>query len=221
MVKVILIEVMLCVKWYRADLLKTWMSAPISFQSTLHWSSFFCWFFLWNRIHKNMSCKASPPKFSYITSQHIHWPSASHFQRSLQNSQVLSPALVINSYLFAKTSSERCLVQISGFSVHCSIVTASPSRERETVHRIKDVRDIKFTWLTEIRSLYLNCFFNAVVCVYNPSLQGTQRSITQVGYHWKSDLINTHSILSFALTLLENIVPATPTLLHFRSVFEK
>lgn len=29
---------------------------------------------------KSMSCKANLPKFSYITSPHIHWLSASHFQ---------------------------------------------------------------------------------------------------------------------------------------------
>lgn len=38
-------------------------------------------------------------------------------------------------------------------------------------------------WLSEIRSLCLNRFFNAAVCVYNPSLQGTQKSTPQVCYH--------------------------------------
>lgn len=124
MVKVILIEVMLCVKWYRADLLKTWMSSPINFQSILHRSSFFC--LLCNIIHKMyVSCKANLPAFSYVTSPYIPWPSASHFQSTEKPEKSQNPAPAINSYLFANARPGHFLLRLSGFSVHCTAVRAS------------------------------------------------------------------------------------------------
>lgn len=160
MAKVILIEVMLCVKWYRADLLKTWMSAPINFQSKLHWSSFF---FYETEYVKSRSCKANVPNFSYITSPHIHWPSASHFQ-SREKSAKFKTVISCSCNKFVSICKHKISVlSISDFRLLCTLYSCyskQPFTIRKKLRGIKDARDIKSRWLSEIRSLCLNCFLN-------------------------------------------------------------
>lgn len=55
-------------------------------------------------------------------------------------------------------------------------------QEGKTVHGKKDANHIKTIWLSEIRSLCMNCL-TVLGCVYKLPLQVTQKSITQVDYH--------------------------------------
>lgn len=220
MVKVILIEVMLCVKWYGADVLKTWMSAPITSPGKLHWSSSFLLAFygieygkkyeLWSRSAQVLSPYLSP---------YIHWPSASRFQ----NSKQLSLAPAVNSYLFGNTCSGHSLVQLSGFSIYCTAVrTRNHSGETKTVRGIKAVRDIKSIWLSERRSLCLNCFFNCGwMCLESTFTSCTQKKASLEWVTIESYPINNHPVMSSGLTSLEYIVPTAPISLQFRSAFAK
>lgn len=161
MVKVILIEVMLCVKWYRADLLKTWMSAPINFQSKLHWSSFF---FYETEYIKSTSCKANVPNFSYITSPHIHWPSASRFQSREKPAKFETVIPCSCNKLISICKYKISALSSSDFRLFCTLhscYSKQPFTRGKKLCGIKDTRHIKSRWLSEIRSLCLNCFLNS------------------------------------------------------------